>query len=86
MSETAFVGRTLDNGLLDLARVQEPVGKKKDCRNAEGHDHEDRHGEGGVENFNIAHSDPKDSKKVFATSIPFCKLYLVYHEEKSTFS
>jgi uncharacterized protein (TIGR02145 family) len=68
--------------MLNLARVQKPVGNKKDCGYAKRHDYQNGHSERGVEDFNITHSDFKDSKKVFAKSIPFCKLYLVIMKKK----
>ena len=76
VGQAALVGGALDNHVLDLARVQKPVGKEQDCRYAERHDDEDGHGERGVENFNITHSDSKYSKKLFSVNMAKCKVYL----------
>ena len=76
MGKAALVGGTLDEDVLHLARVQEPVGKEQYGRDANRHDDQDGHGERGVENFNIAHSDEKYSKKLFSVNSPNCKVYL----------
>ena len=76
VGKAALVGGTLDEDVLHLARVQEPVGKEQYGRDANRHDDQDGHGERGVENFNIAHSDLKDSKKLFSVNPTICKVYL----------
>ena len=67
---------TIDDDVLYLARVQKPVGKEEDRRDAERQDDKDCHGKCRVENFNVAHSDIKDSKKVFSVNPAICKVYL----------
>ncbi len=76
MRNTAFVGSSLDGSILDLARMKQPVCQKENSGDAESQDHENGHGKGGVENFNVRHSGPKDSKKLFAVNPEYCKVYL----------
>jgi hypothetical protein len=76
VGKAALVGRPLDEHVLDLARVQKPVGKEEDGRDAERQNDKDSHGKCRVENFNVAHSDIKDSKKVFSVNPANCKVYL----------
>lgn len=76
VGKAALVSGTLNNHVLDLAGVQKPVGKEQDRRDAERQNDENGHGKGRVENFNVAHSDIKDSKKVFSVNPAKCKVYL----------
>ena len=76
VGKTALVGRPLDEDVLHLARVQKPVGEEQHGRDAKRHNDQDGHGERSVENFNIAHSDKKYSKKLFSVNMAKCKVYL----------
>ena len=49
----------LDGGILDFARVQEPVGQQQGRRYANGHNDQDGHGESSVKNLYIAHNAEK---------------------------
>ncbi len=76
MSNTAFVGSTLDSSVLDLARMENPVSKEQDGGDAKSQNDQNGHSKSGVENFNVCHSEEKDSKKLFSSYVKICKLYL----------